>query len=261
MSLSRIYPLFSSSKGNCTYIGNKTEGILIDCGVSYSRIKNALADCGIAVENAVKAVFITHGHSDHISGLKTLSKKLSVPVYARRQTLDSLIGEGHLTEGLEMDGEINLGSCTVRAFSTSHDVPSCGYRIDFSEGSSCGVCTDLGFVSEEVVSSLRGCKAVLIESNYDNELLSSCDYPAYLKSRIRSRSGHLSNTDCGALCAELIPYGTEKFILGHLSRDSNTPERALSVNEQLLTERGFCKNKDYIMTAALPDGNGEFTAF
>ncbi|MGN0696039.1 MAG: MBL fold metallo-hydrolase [Oscillospiraceae bacterium] len=259
--MSRIYPLFSSSKGNCTYIGNKTEGILIDCGVSYSRIRKALADCGISIENAVKAVFITHGHSDHVSGLKTLSKKLSVPVYARRQTLDGLVDGGLLAEGREMDGEINLGSCRVRAFSTSHDVPSCGYRIDFSGGSSCAVCTDLGFVSEEVVNSLRGCKAVLIESNYDNELLSGCDYPSYLKSRIRSNSGHLSNTDCGALCAQLIPYGTEKFILGHLSRDSNTPERALLVNEQLLSEHGFLKNRDYIMTAALPDGQGEFTAF
>lgn len=259
--MSRIYPLFSSSRGNCTYVGNKSEGLLIDCGASFSRIREALAGCGIVMETAVRAVFITHEHTDHIKGLRTLSKKLSAPVYAKKQTLDFLIGGGYIADGIEVKGEIGLEGCTVRAFSTSHDVPSCGYRIDYSDGSSCAVCTDLGFVSEEVFSSLIGCKAVLIESNYDNDMLSRCDYPSYLKSRIRSRSGHLSNTDCGRLCAQLIPYGTEKFILGHLSRESNTPERALSVNEQLLTEHGFCRNRDYIMTAAPPDGQGEFTAF
>lgn len=213
------------------------------------------------MENAVKAIFITHEHSDHIKGLKTLSKKLPVPIYAEKQTLDFLIGGGYISEGIAIKGEIGLNDCTVRSFSTSHDVPSCGYRIDYSDGSSCAVCTDLGFVSEEVLNNLKGCKAVLIESNYDNELLSRCDYPSYLKSRIRSRNGHLSNTDCGMLCAQLIPYGTEKFILGHLSRESNTPERALAVNEQLLNESGYLRNRDYIMTAAAPEGRCEFTAF
>lgn len=248
----RIYPLFSSSSGNCTYIGSKTEGILIDCGVSYTRIKKALAACGIIMEEAVSAVFITHAHSDHISGLNTLSKKLDIPVFAQSITRSEILEKGIKSRRCDIiSKEIITPFCTVSPFETSHDTPqSCGYRIDFTDGSSCGVCTDLGYVSEEVYDCLCGCNAVLVESNYDERMLIACDYPYDVKKRIRSRTGHLSNDDCAELCVRLAESGTDKFILGHISPHSNTPEKALETNVRILAHYGFKHNKDYIMTAA-----------
>ncbi len=259
----RIYPLFSSSSGNCTYIGNKSEGVLVDCGVSYSRIKNALADWDIELQSAVRAVLITHSHSDHISGLKILSKKIGAPVFAEPDTLAALLDEGLISgEYKQICGAVSLDCCTAEPFPTSHDTnQSCGFRFSFPDKSSCAVCTDLGIVTDTVRNMLSGCKAVLIESNYDEEMLAQCSYPDFLKERIRSRTGHLSNSDCARLCAELIPLGTKKFILGHISKDSNSPQRAVEVNRRILSELGFEPNRDYIMTAALPSDNHAFTAF
>lgn len=253
----RIYPLFSSSSGNCTYIGSRTEGILIDCGVSYTRIKKALAACGIDIEQSVSAVFITHAHSDHVSGLNTLSKKLDVPVFAQSMTRSVIEDKGLISRKCDIiSKEIVTPFCIVRAFETSHDTPqSCGYRIDLTDGSSCGICTDLGYVSDGIYETLCGCNAVLAESNYDECMLTGCDYPFDLKQRIRSGSGHLSNEECAELCARLIKKGTDKFILGHISQHSNTPEKALETNVRILSEYGFTHNRDYIMTAALPENS------
>lgn len=261
--MARIYPLFSSSKGNCTYIGSRDEGILIDCGVSYTRIKNALALNGIDISTAVKAVFITHEHHDHVCGLKTLTKKCPVPVFAQSYTLDVLLSENMLSGYSEDIKEIiEIGDIIVKCFPTSHDTKeSCGYRIELPDGKICAVCTDLGYVSDIVEENLTGCGAVLIESNYDEEMLRSCGYPEYLKARIRSRRGHLSNTDCAALCARLIGKGTTHFILGHLSQDSNTPERALEVNRSFISGQGFESPADYLMTAAPVETGGGFISF
>lgn len=261
--MARIYPLFSSSKGNCTYIGSKTEGILIDCGASFTRIKNALDLNGIDINTAVKGVFITHEHHDHICGLKMLTKKCKVPVFAQSYTLDILLSEGMIFSYSEDIKEyVELDGFTVKCFPTSHDTAeSCGYRITLPDGKICAVCTDLGFVSDTVEENLTGCEAVLIESNYDPDMLSSCRYPDYLKARIRSSRGHLSNNDCASLCSRLIGKGTTRFILGHLSQDSNTPERALSVNYELIAQSGYTAPRDYIMTAAPVETSGGFISF
>lgn len=261
--MSRIYPLYSSSSGNCTYIGNRSEGILIDCGVSFSRLKKSLDGCGIPI-GAVKAVFITHCHSDHIKGLKVFTKKTGVPVFAQSETLDSLISQDMIHSVCEdILSCTELSFCKVTPFETSHDtIRSCGYRIDLSDGSSCGVCTDLGFVSDKVTAALSGCGAVLTESNYDDEMLRDCSYPPSLKERIRSDRGHLSNIECAQLCGKLISSGTHRFILGHISKESNSAKRALEINREELKKLGYERNKDYIMTTADPFGeNLEFTAF
>lgn len=258
----RIYPLFSSSKGNSTYIGNNSEGILIDCGVSYSRIKKAL-ELNELDFSAVKGIFITHEHHDHISGLKTLTKKTGIPVFAQSLTLDILYDEGMINSSAEdIKESVKLGKMTVNCFCTSHDTrESCGYRIDFFDGKSCCVCTDLGYVSETVKNSVMGCSAVLIEANYDENMLRNGPYPAYLKERIRSKYGHLSNSDCGSFSAELVRNGTTRLILGHLSQENNAPQNAEYTVESIIAESGFQRGRDYLLSCAPVETSGGFISF
>lgn len=258
----RIYPLFSSSSANCTYVGSGNEGVLIDCGASFTKIKNALELNGLDL-SFVKAVFITHDHSDHIKGLKVFTKKTGIPVYSQCDTLDVLYDMGAICSHSEdMKDFAEIGQMKISCFQTSHDtIQSCGYRIDFSDGGSCAVCTDLGFVSDEVRKGVTGCKAVLIEANYDVQMLRTGPYPSYLKARIRSDRGHLSNEDCGSFCGELIGSGTESIILGHLSRENNTPEAAEYTVETSIAGKGFQRNRDYILTCAPVETVGGFVAF
>lgn len=257
--MSRIYPLFSSSKGNSTYIGTKDEGILIDDGVSFSRLKKAMELNGLSTD-AVKAVFITHEHSDHIKGLSVLTKKIKAPVFARGITLDYLLRTGVLNGeyGEIKDGEEVCGM-RIECFSTPHDArQSCGYKITFKDGKTAAVCTDLGHVTAEIEAALKGTHCVLLEANYDIEMLRNGNYPYYLKERIFSGNGHLSNTDSGNFAAKLIGSGTEKIILGHLSQENNRPETAESTVVSCLG--AFRRNADYLLSAAPAETSGWFAA-
>lgn len=258
----RIYPLFSSSKGNCTYIGTPDCGVLIDCGVSCRKICNALELNGLST-SAVKAIFITHEHSDHISGLKNFTKKTGIPVYAQTMTMDTLFDGGHInSQSCDMSGDISIGNMSVSCFATSHDTPqSCGYRVDFSDGKSCCVCTDLGYVSDAVRNAVKGSSAVLLEANYDVSMLRNGPYPVYLKERIRSDHGHLSNDDSGSFAAELIGSGTTRLILGHLSQENNTPETAEYTVESIIAQSGCQRNRDYILSCAPVETGGGFISF
>ncbi len=256
--MNAIYPLFSSSKGNSVFIGNSTRGILIDCGVSYRRLDSAMKQCGLDI-SAVKAVFITHEHSDHIKGLPVLTKKQSLDVYAQSATLRMLLN-GNLinsnSRALEIDISAELFDMKVTAFSTPHDAEqSCGYRVDFADGSSCAVCTDLGCVTEAVDMAVLGSGTVLLESNYDEDMMMFGSYPGYLKQRICSERGHLSNNASADQAFKLIKNGTRNIILGHLSQENNTPDLA----EKTVTDRlsGFVRGRDYFLMVAKPETTGD----
>lgn len=258
--MARIYPLFSSSKGNCTYIGSREAGVLIDAGVSLTRLKKALAVNGLSLDS-VKAVFVTHEHSDHIKGLDMLTRHTRIPVFAQGITLEGLLDRGILHgEYYELkDGEEVCG-ITAEAFETSHDTPqSCGYRITLPDGRTAAVCTDLGYVSPAVEKALLGTDCVLLEANYDIEMLRNGSYPYYLKTRILGKTGHLSNTDSGKFAAQLIESGATRLILGHLSQENNTPGTAESTVLAALTE--FTRNSDYTLDIAPVETTGGFITF
>lgn len=253
-----IYPLFSSSKGNAIFIGNSERGILIDCGVSFRRLESAMKLSGLEV-SAIKAVFITHEHSDHIKGLPVLTKKHSLSVYGQSGTLRKLINENYInsnSEALEIDISAELFDMKITAFDTPHDAEqSCGYRIDFEDGSSCAVCTDLGCVTSAVDMAVLGADTVLLESNYDEDMMLFGKYPRQLKQRICSERGHLSNTASAEQALKLVKNGTKNIILGHLSQENNTPELAENTVADRLAD--FVRDRDYVLTVAKPETTGD----
>lgn len=261
--MARIYPLFSSSKGNSTFLGTEKGGILIDCGVSFKRLMAALEVNRIPVE-AVQAVFITHEHFDHVSGLKMFTNKTGCPVYGQKRTLQRLADSDKISPKspiIDMTGiAINAAGMEVRCFNTPHDtIQSCGYRIHTDDDKHCAVCTDLGHITDEVDKALTGCRLVLLESNYDENMLRMGGYPLYLKQRILSLNGHLSNDDCAAQIQSLIERGTTHFILGHLSQDNNRPAIADRTAENRLA--GYERGKDYLLGVAPVETQGGAVIF
>lgn len=258
----KLIPICSSSKGNCSYIGTLNRGIAIDMGCSFKAFRTALSAVGSGIE-AVKAVLVTHEHSDHIKGLLTLTKQKRIPIFAPEGALNYLINhhlvdsaaELHTVEELE---RVEL-EAEIKAFPTPHDASSVGYRFDFPE-SSLGFCTDLGHVTETVEKMLTGCRTVFIEANYQPELLkNNPNYPTYLKRRIAGSKGHLSNPDSAELCAGLVKSGTVNLILGHLSQENNTPELAFNAVKTRLTETGSVYDRDYILRVArVSNDTGEY---
>lgn len=256
--MARIYPLFSSSSGNCIYFGDAENGILIDCGVSCRRACTALAENGIDLA-AVKGLFITHTHSDHIAGVTVLMKKLRVPLYAQRRNIEILSEGGKLPEGAECiavdDTAVTVGGFEVKMFRTSHDAPaSCGYRVTYPDGKRAALCTDLGIVTDEVRAGILGCDLVLLESNYDPGMLRTGPYPYLLRTRIDSDIGHLSNAQCGETLRELAESGTRSFVLGHISPENNTP--ALVESSAAAALSPLVPRQDYMLYIAAPEGGG-----
>lgn len=261
--MARLYPLFSSSKGNSSFIGTEKGGILIDCGVSFKRLSEALQVNNIPLA-AVQGVFITHEHSDHVAGLAMLTKKTGMPVYGQKRTLQRLCDGNKIAAAshvIDITGKtIACGGSEVSCFNTPHDtVQSCGYRIHTQDDKYCAVCTDLGHVTPEVDEALTGCRMVLIESNYDEYMLRTGPYPLYLKERILSPTGHLSNEDCAVQVRKLIGRGTTHFLLGHLSQDNNHPQMADSTVKNGLL--GYTRGKDYLLGVAPVETKGGAVIF
>lgn len=234
----RLVTFASGSTGNCALISAGGH-ILIDAGISLRRIRANLSLSGLTPED-VSGVLITHEHSDHISGLAMLVKYHKIPVYAPAAVAGFLRGS---IPGIDaclneiVPGEaFSLGGMNIRAFPTPHDArQSVGYRIE--SGAVFGFATDMGHVTEEVVSGLLGADAAVIEANHDADMLLGGPYPAYLKQRVLSGRGHLSNEDSAALALRLAESGTRTIILGHLSRENNTPALALRTVRQALGVR------------------------
>lgn len=233
-----LHTLASGSSGNALLLSRDGTHLLLDAGISCRRIAAGLGQLGLTLRD-LTAVLITHTHSDHISGLQTLVNRCEIPIYASRGTAGGL---AYRIAGIEpvlrpfAAGEtLTVGGITVTPFETSHDAPgSTGYRMDDT-----GVLTDTGYVTREAEEVLSGVSLLVLESNHDVDLLRSGPYPYYLKKRILSDQGHLSNEAAGAFAVTAARAGAREIVLAHLSKENNTPQTALSAVSAALRREGF----------------------
>lgn len=259
--MARFCPLFSGSSGNSYYIGSSREGILIDAGRSAKQISNMLVACAIDI-SAIRAIFITHEHSDHIAGLRVFASRNRIPVYASEKTLDALKAMGCLNEKIESNAVgckgLECAGMMITPFPIPHDSVDCvGYRIETSDGRKIALSTDLGCLSEEVRSNLFGSDMVVLESNHDVGMLENGPYPYILKRRILSDTGHLSNHACASELDGLVRSGATRFVLAHLSRENNTPDLAFQTALCSLKMSGMKQGKDFELYVA-PRENTKF---
>jgi len=250
----KFCPLFSSSSGNCVYIGSSSGGVLVDAGVSAKQITLALWDIGVDASN-VRAVFATHEHGDHVRGLRVFAKKHQIPVYATAGTVTALEENGVADGSFECRVLPRTGAEAAgflfEAFPTSHDVrDSCGYRITLPDGRGVAIATDLGTITPEVYTALNGCELVMLESNHDVEMLRSGPYPYWLKQRILSDKGHLSNEVCAQTVVQLVHGGVTQIILAHLSKENNHPELAYEHTNAALKTAGARVGTDCMLSVA-----------
>lgn len=224
-----IASLNSGSNGNCYYVGNGTEAVLVDAGISCRETEKRMANLGLSM-GQVKAVFISHEHADHISGLPVLAKKYRLPVYISPATLR----HSRMTLPQELVRDITpepvtLGALRITAFEKLHDAADPSSFIIEGNGIKIGVLTDIGKACKQVVHYFRQCHAVFLESNYDEEMLEQGAYPLRLQNRIRGGRGHLSNAQALELFAlHRAPY-LSHLLLSHLSQSNNRPELVLDL--------------------------------
>ncbi|MCH5252365.1 MAG: MBL fold metallo-hydrolase [Lachnospiraceae bacterium] len=228
----QLYSIASGSSGNCIYAGEKDKGILIDVGISMKKISEGLRDQNLSFEQ-IQAIFITHEHTDHISGLGPILRKVPIPVYATAGTIHAIWEKGNMSNispalfhSIRPQEEVEVNDMLIRAFSISHDAaePVC-YTLE-KEKQKIGIATDMGCYSDETIRNLEDCSSLLLEANHDINLLQVGKYPYSLKMRILGDKGHLSNDSCARLIKELLHPGLQHIMLGHLSKENNFPELA-----------------------------------
>ncbi|MBA4168272.1 MAG: MBL fold metallo-hydrolase [Chitinophagaceae bacterium] len=221
-----ITSLNSGSNGNCYYVGNENEAILVDVGISCREVERRMQRLGLDMHK-LRAIFISHEHSDHISGLAVTANKYKLPVYITGQTFRS----AGLRIGNELVISFNavlpvvIGNLSVKAFQKYHDATDPhSFVVSSSSGVSVGVFTDIGNPCKELVYHFRQCHAAFLESNYDEEMLMNGKYPYFLKKRIRGGLGHLSNAQAFQLFVDHRPEYMTHLLLAHLSKENNCPK-------------------------------------
>nr|WP_326165652.1 MBL fold metallo-hydrolase [uncultured Oscillibacter sp.] len=238
--MTTVHTLASGSSGNALLLSWAGGHVLVDAGISCRRIRQGLQSLGLDLRD-LDAVCLTHGHSDHVSGLQTLLKHTDCPIYATAPAGRDLLRRMALPEGRleEASASFRIKDCSVRAFPTSHDAPgSCGYRFDGPDGGF-GLLTDSGVVTPEAEAVLPGVSLAVLEANHDVEALRSGPYPYYLKARILGPGGHLRNEDAAAFAVALARAGAREIVLAHLSRENNTPAMALRAVGTALRAEGL----------------------
>ena len=240
----RLYTLASGSSGNCTVVSSGNTHIIVDAGISARRMTRGLEQIGL-LKKDIAGILVTHEHVDHISGLDVFLRRNDLKVYASQGTGQELLRKlPHLHNRIHtfVSGtSFALGEVEVSSFPTCHDtVDSVGYLL--SDGKvRLGIATDLGYVSKDVQKAVEGLDFLLLEANYDPDMLQYGPYPAFLKQRICSKFGHLSNVARG---------GARQIVLAHLSAENNGPEQAMRTVRSALEQADFTGSRQVALDVA-----------
>ncbi|MBK9381421.1 MAG: MBL fold metallo-hydrolase [Chitinophagaceae bacterium] len=220
-----ITSLNSGSNANCYYIGNNNEAVLIDAGLSCRETEKRMKQLELPMER-VKAIFISHEHADHITGLAGISKKYQLPVYITDSTLarSNMPVEPQLVNSFKDAKPITIGNLAITAFKKSHDASDPHSFMVAGHGVNVGVITDIGYACKRVIKYFSQCHAVFLESNYCDDMLRNGNYPYHLQKRISSDEGHLSNAQALELFQQYQSADLRLLILSHLSKNNNKPE-------------------------------------
>ncbi len=251
----KFISLASGSSGNCYYIGTESYGILIDAGIAARTIKKALKEFGIGMDTII-GVFVTHDHADHIKGVGGLGEKLNIPIYSTSLVHQGINKSYCMTEKLhssvrylEKNEPMQLRDFRIESFEVPHDgTDNVGYCIEI-DGKTFSFLTDLGEITPMAAEYICKANYLILEANYDEDMLRMGNYPQYLKERIISRTGHMSNTDTAEFLAENISENLQYIWLCHLSKDNNHPELAYKTVEFRLRDKGIVVGKDVQLSA------------
>lgn len=239
-----IASLNSGSNGNCYYVGNHQEAVLIDVGISCREVEKRLKRLNLELSK-IKAVFISHEHSDHIKGLRVFSKKHRIPVFISEKTMGGcrFVLTDSPVHPLDYLQSVYVGEIRVTPFTKCHDAADpCSFLVEYA-GTRIGIFTDIGTTCANVVRYFRQCHAAFLESNYDEVMLAEGSYPYHLKARIRGGKGHLSNDEALKLFVEHRHTSMTHLILSHLSANNNRPD---------LVERLFKENAGGVEICVAP---------
>lgn len=241
--------LYSGSTGNSLFVKSDNVNLLIDSGVSAKKIIDGLSSISEDINN-IDAILITHEHSDHVQSLGTISKKFDIPVFADSKTWDAMpkqkdkISESNI-KFFNVNETFEIGDFVIHPFSIPHDASNpCGFNF-LCDNEKFSIATDLGHMTNSIMDNLEGSSFLMLEANYDPEVLKCSRYPYLLKTRIAGPNGHLSNNLAGQAISHLINCGLKSVTLGHLSRENNFPELAYNTVTEELAVNGF--NKDDIL--------------
>ena len=251
----RFLSLASGSSGNCYYLGTDDFGILLDAGISLRTIRKILKENQIGLEQ-IMAVFITHDHADHIKSVGGLGEKYGIPIYATEAVHAGIDGSRYVDEKLytsrriiEKDNAIQIKDFKITAFDVPHDASDCvGYLVQYKHHK-CVLATDVGRIDETVGQYIRIANHLIIESNYDEEMMLRGNYPAFLKERIMNGTGHLCNSETAEFLAANFDLHLRNIWLCHLSKENNHPELACKTVEMALGQYGIRVGADVNLMA------------
>ena len=240
--------------GNSLFVESENTKILIDSGISLKKLTTALSDNNISI-NDIDAVLVTHEHSDHVQSLGMLSSKYDIPVYANEKTWDAMPKQkdriANVNQKLFKSYEkFEIGDLIIDPFSIPHDAADpCGFNI-INNDDKISIATDIGHMTNSIINKLDGSSFILLESNYDPEILKTGKYPYYLKTRILGPNGHLPNEMAGKTIAYLLKGSLKEVMLGHLSKENNFPELAYQTVIEELIRSNFDENTIKVSVAS-----------
>jgi len=243
----KIASIASGSNGNCYYLEDDNDAILVDAGISAKQIVGRMANLGLSMSK-VRGVFVSHEHTDHVRGVDVLSRKYSVPVFMTQKTYSSYgkIINYSLLNFFSPGKQVKFGKMHVNPFLKSHDAAEpCSFSVS-SESNNVAVMTDIGLKCSNVIAHIKDADAIFLESNYDDDMLKTGPYPAFLKARISSDLGHLSNTQAGMIALEHASPRLKHVFLSHISENNNTPELAFHTFNNLIKQRKDLKLELFI---------------